>query len=282
MILPIESRIDLVEINTFPVHVLRDDLIHPLISGNKWRKLKGFVQDRKEGIISSGGPYSNHLLACAAYAQMHKLESIGYVRGNYHRFESATMHKCKSLGMQLRYLSNADFKQLLETPSKIMSKSEIERHTYIPFGGDGAEAELGIQEMASQINLSCNPDLVFVPAGTGATAYYLAKHLNPHIKLFVFPAVNNPPEIKALAKRLAILKRQRVTELMPASTSPLGKLGDEEKACILEWNAIHEVKWDPVYNGKLFYALQEKAVQYLARDQKALVIHTGGLFGWHS
>ena len=54
------------------VFVKREDLIHPLISGNKWRKLKYSLQkaaeEGKQHIVTFGGAYSNHVLATAAVA----------------------------------------------------------------------------------------------------------------------------------------------------------------------------------------------------------------------
>ena len=66
--------------------VKRDDLIHPYVSGNKWRKLSYNIALCKEsafhGIVTYGGAYSNHVIACAAACQLNNLKSIGYIRGD--------------------------------------------------------------------------------------------------------------------------------------------------------------------------------------------------------
>src|SRR5688572_7467926 len=67
------------------MHVLRLDKIHTIVSGNKWFKLKYYLvevmEQTKRGIITFGGPYSNHLIATAFACNRSGLSSIGIVRG---------------------------------------------------------------------------------------------------------------------------------------------------------------------------------------------------------
>ena len=90
--------------------IKRDDLIDTEISGNKWRKLKYNIalceSKRKEGILTFGGAYSNHLVATAAACKMAKLKSIGFVRGEELTAESnGTLKRCAELGMELVFIS---------------------------------------------------------------------------------------------------------------------------------------------------------------------------------
>src|SRR5687768_18469442 len=56
------------------IFMKRDDLIHPEISGNKWRKLKYNLEEAKakaaSTIVTAGGPWSNHLAATAAAGRL--------------------------------------------------------------------------------------------------------------------------------------------------------------------------------------------------------------------
>lgn len=65
--------------------IKRDELIHPVIQGNKWRKLKynllAAAEQSADTLLSFGGPYSNHLHALAAAGQMFNFKTIGIVRG---------------------------------------------------------------------------------------------------------------------------------------------------------------------------------------------------------
>ena len=96
--------------NDIQVFVKRDDLLHPEISGNKWRKLKYNIEQaihlHSEGIFTFGGAYSNHLVATAAAAKEFGLKSIGFVRGEELNSNSNdTLKRCAELGMDLQFLS---------------------------------------------------------------------------------------------------------------------------------------------------------------------------------
>src|SRR5882762_1787025 len=87
------------------VFIKRDDLIHPIISGNKWRKLKYLLKraqsENKAHLVTFGGAYSNHLLATAASAAKFGFKVTGIVRGE--EVDNNTLFLCKLHGMQLLF-----------------------------------------------------------------------------------------------------------------------------------------------------------------------------------
>src|SRR5689334_4159964 len=91
--------------------VLRLDLLHPLISGNKWFKLKGYLDEAinigKRAVLTFGGAYSNHILATAAAAKMLGLQSIGVIRGEAPNFFSPTLEDARAEGMHLLFIDRA-------------------------------------------------------------------------------------------------------------------------------------------------------------------------------
>src|SRR5580704_2588882 len=91
--------------NKLNVEVLRLDKIHPDISGNKWFKLKYFIErarkSNKQTLVSFGGAYSNHLLALAAASAIYGFSSIGYIRGERPRQLSHTLLTALGYGMEL-------------------------------------------------------------------------------------------------------------------------------------------------------------------------------------
>ena len=96
------------------IDMLRLDMLHPVISGNKWYKLKhnlNYVVEKKMNkVLSFGGAYSNHLLAAASAAKEYGLSSIGIVRGTYAEDElTPTLLGCLSFGMQLEFVSREDY-----------------------------------------------------------------------------------------------------------------------------------------------------------------------------
>lgn len=96
------------------VCIKRDDQIHPIISGNKWRKLKGNIelalQQGKKGIASFGGAYSNHIHALSYACKINGLSSVGIIRGEQHFQENATLSQAKSWGMNLQFVDRATYK----------------------------------------------------------------------------------------------------------------------------------------------------------------------------
>src|SRR3954471_6162916 len=89
------------------IDMLRLDVIHPVVSGNKWYKLKHNIRHALDkdyhSVLSFGGGYSNHLVATAAAAKICGLRSIGIIRGKYPEL-TPTLKDCKSLGMQLIFI----------------------------------------------------------------------------------------------------------------------------------------------------------------------------------
>lgn len=102
--------------------VKRDDLIHPIISGNKWRKLKFILnQALIEGshtIISMGGAYSNHLHALAYVGKQLNLSTVGYIRGERPTQWSPTLIDLEKWGMELRFVSRSEYSGLRQYKKK--------------------------------------------------------------------------------------------------------------------------------------------------------------------
>ncbi|GAC1481481.1 MAG: hypothetical protein NVS1B13_03660 [Flavisolibacter sp.] len=131
------------------IDVLRLDLLHCVVSGNKWFKLKEYIKEaeavRKKNIITWGGPYSNHLVATAAYAHGVGLKSIGLVRGEQPPKISPTLQQAASYGMDLFYLSRTDYK-IKKIPQELLVKYPenqnylIEIHPYSYSCRDGNDA----------------------------------------------------------------------------------------------------------------------------------------------
>jgi 1-aminocyclopropane-1-carboxylate deaminase/D-cysteine desulfhydrase-like pyridoxal-dependent ACC family enzyme len=91
------------------VYVLRLDKCDPVVSGNKWFKLRFYLEEaiksNKKTIVTYGGPWSNHLVATAAASKKMGLKSLGYVRGKKPALFSHTLNSALALGMELQFLS---------------------------------------------------------------------------------------------------------------------------------------------------------------------------------
>ena len=104
----------LTSIDGFEITLKREDLLHPLVSGNKFRKLKhNLIEAQIQGhqtLLTFGGPFSNHLAATAAAAKITGIKSIGVVRGEEARNLNPTLQFCQDQGMTLYPVSRTDYR----------------------------------------------------------------------------------------------------------------------------------------------------------------------------
>ncbi|MBC7653235.1 MAG: 1-aminocyclopropane-1-carboxylate deaminase/D-cysteine desulfhydrase [Oligoflexus sp.] len=274
------------EINFPPVtdfvklYIKRDDLIHPFISGNKWRKLKfNLLKARalnKNHLVTYGGAYSNHLLATAAAGAKFNFKTSAFVRGE--EIINPVLDLCKLFGMNLIFVSREAYKekyQLLE--SKFNNDDEI---YVLEEGGYGMEAEKGCREII--IELKNNYDHIFCSAGTGATAAGIINQLSLSrlkTKVHIVSSLKSGEFLKPEIDRLLIDKidYQLHTDF---HFGGYAKTKPELINFIKDFTKQTGILIDPVYTSKTLFAIQDLALKdYFNKDDKILMIHTGGLFG---
>lgn len=256
------------------VAVLRIDEVHPVISGNKWFKLQPYLQEAvataKKRIITFGGAWSNHIVATAAAAQAHGLQSIGIIRGEAAPQLSATLLHAQELGMQLRFVSRASY-----AASKLPFSPEV-TDLVIPEGGYGSKGAGGAEAIAA-LFATAAPTHVLCAVGSGTMMAGLVN------------AGCNVTGILVL-KDLAQQMEQQVRTLVkqPASFTiqfnyHWGGYARHHPAlfdAMNDWYRNTAIPSDFVYTGKLFYALQDLAQHdYFPAGSRVICIHSGGLQG---
>ncbi|HEY8894108.1 MAG TPA: pyridoxal-phosphate dependent enzyme, partial [Niastella sp.] len=132
-----------------PADVLRLDRIHPVISGNKWFKLKYHIQEalhqNKKGILTFGGAWSNHLVATALASRQAGLASIGIIRGEAPATPSATLQEVQEYGMQLIFISREAYSdEAAITPAL---QQQYPEYFIVPQGGQSHLGVLGAAEI---------------------------------------------------------------------------------------------------------------------------------------
>lgn len=151
--------------------IKRDDLIHPVISGNKWRKLKYILDHaltmKSHTIISMGGAYSNHLHALAFIGQQLELKTIGFIRGEKPKILSPTLKDLQNWGMELRFVSRVEYRTLRIYKQHSELPGLQEGQYWLPEGGAVELALKGGRELIAEIDLKY--DVMCVPCGTGTT-----------------------------------------------------------------------------------------------------------------
>ncbi len=247
------------------VFVKRDDLIHPIISGNKWRKLKNYLQTfsfgTHSGLLSFGGAYSNHLYALAYAGYSLGIPTVGIIRGDELTIDSNPyLSQMNAWGMQMRFISRTAYR------SKPIP-SDYENYAVIAEGGFG---ELAIQGMEILVNELPECDCIYTAVGTGATAIGLAKYSDKPVM-----------GILTLLNRSEIEAHILPTNLQIEDAYVFGKYAkqnDELDRFCAEFYQKHGIPIEPIYSGRLFYAMIEHIKNgHIAPHSKLVAIHTGGV-----
>jgi 1-aminocyclopropane-1-carboxylate deaminase len=150
------------------VFIKRDDLIHPVISGNKWRKLKySLIKAQAEGknhLVTFGGAYSNHLLATAAAAAKFGFKTTGIVRGE--EVQNDTLFMCSLHGMQLLFTDRESYRDKPALFQKYFADDS--NAFFIDEGGASVEAAKGCSELIAELPQAYT--IIICACGTGTTA----------------------------------------------------------------------------------------------------------------
>jgi len=262
------------------LHIKRDDLIHPLISGNKWRKLKYVLQkarnENKSQLVTFGGAYSNHLLATAAAGAMFGFKATGFVRGeeveNYHLF------LCKLYGMRLIFVSRDAYREKPALFKKYFG-SDTDAF-FIDEGGASPEAAKGCSELIGE--LTDTYDHLFCACGTGTTAAGIINGITGHklpTSFHGIPVFKNGGFIKDEIDKY-LLQPAPFQLHLDYHFGGYAKTTPQLITFIQDFIAHTGLLIDPVYTGKMVYAIFNLATQdRFPPGSKILAIHTGGIWG---
>jgi len=263
------------------VFIKRDDLIHPLISGNKWRKLKYLLlkarEQCKNHLVTFGGAYSNHLLATAAAAAKFGFKSTGFVRGE--QVDNDTLFLCRMHGMHLIFTDRKSYRDK-ETLFKQHFINDADAF-FIDEGGASAAAAKGCGELITELPETYHD--IFCACGTGTTAAGIINGIRHHglsSRLHAIPVFKNGAFIEAEIRKY-LEDQQADFELHTdyhfggyAKTTP--QLIDFIKQFIADTGIVI----DPVYTGKMLYAIYDMVGQGRFKPgSNILAIHTGGTWG---
>lgn len=282
------------ERNDVRLFLKRDDLIHPEISGNKWRKLKYHMKDFYAGgyeqILTFGGAFSNHLAATAALGKLAGIPSHALVRGE-EAGDSPTLEYCNAQGMEWEGISRKDY-DLKDQPEFLETLKALRSGLYIiPEGGKGPAALKGCAEIVEELKGSY--DYLALGAGTGTTAAGILSHPEAP-PLLLYPALKGASFLKgAIAKLLheyqsyAGLKPfprdllVRKLELREAyHFGGFGKINPELVRFLNDFYAQYKLKLDPVYTGKMLFGLLKDIDDGRFKPgTRLLALHSGGLQG---
>lgn len=263
--------------------IKRDDLLHPIIAGNKWRKLKYLLNDAlingADTLVSMGGAYSNHLHALAFAGKCLGLKTIGYVRGEPPDIFNPTLRDLQRWGMDLRFVSRGEYKELRAYKHNDLPGLSANQY-WVPEGGANSLALKGLAEIAGEITMEY--DHLLVACGTGTTLAGLISAAPVTCRITGIAALKGADFLQEDVKRL-LRQNQTYTNWQIVHDYHFGgfaKSTPELQQFVRQFDAIHNVSLEPVYTGKLLFAVFDLLQKgYFKPCQRVVVLHTGGLQG---
>lgn len=259
----------------YPIFVKRDDLIHPVISGNKWRKLHLLLKKAeatgKTRLVSFGGAWSNHLLALAAAAHQQHLEAFAFIRGEQINPQRAAIYAHYGMAYVL-----VDRNSYRDKAGLFADKfGQDNKAFFIDEGGQSPEAIAGCADILHECGN--NWDHIWLAAGTGSTSQgiYQAKAASSWLHSVL--AVQSVELQQKLSREMPLQTRVYVPQQGPR----FGRFSQEQLQIGIDFYRQTGIVPDPVYGLKTLTMLANwLKQQHPTEIGRVLWIHTGGLAGW--
>ena len=262
--------------------IRREDLIHPFVSGNKFRKLKYNLLEaknqKKTTLLTFGGAFSNHIAATAFAGRQNGFKTIGIIRGDELTSkidENPTLKFAQENGMVFEFVSRETYR-LKESDDFIENlKNKFGDFYLIPEGGTNDLAIKGCEEIIDENDSLF--DFICSSIGTGGTISGIINSALPHQKVLGFPSLKGD----FLQKDIRKFAHKENWKLI--SDYHFGGYGKVSKELIEFINAFYQendIPLDPIYTGKMVFGVIDLINQgYFPENSKILMIHTGGLQG---
>ncbi|PIF33207.1 1-aminocyclopropane-1-carboxylate deaminase [Flavobacterium sp. 9] len=268
--------------NDISLTIKREDLIHPFVSGNKFRKLKyNLLQAKAENkttLLTFGGAFSNHIAAVAYAGKEQGFKTIGIIRGEeiLDKIEdNPTLKFAQENGMQFEFVTREDYRHKSEASFIEKLKEKFGDFYLVPEGGTNELAVKGCEEILTEEDAVF--DYVCCAVGTGGTISGLINSALSHQKVLGFPALKGDfltDEIRIFAKK------DNWNLISDYHFGGYGKINLELIEFINAFFEENKVPLDPIYTGKMVFGVIDLIHKnYFPAGSKILLIHTGGLQG---
>ncbi len=258
------------------VFIKREDLIHPFVSGNKWRKLKYVLEDaRQKGmlhLVSFGGAYSNHLVALACAGARYGFKTSAYVRGE--PVKNHMLNLCTTYGMELIFTDRESYKNKWQ-----LFENRFDKNTayFIDEGGKGNLAQKGCAEMISNITGFSH---VCCAIGTGTTFAGIVNGLKKNTIAEGFCVLKNAEAINQEIEQM--IHNKTICRIIHHHFHFGGYAKSNEIISdFIRKSATEQgILFDQVYTAKMMLGIIHLAQQgHYPKGSRILAIHTGGLLG---
>jgi 1-aminocyclopropane-1-carboxylate deaminase len=271
------------------LYILRLDMMHPQINGNKWFKLKYNLVEAKERnfstILTFGGAYSNHIYATAAAGNILGFRTIGVIRGEKHTPLNSTLQFAVEQGMELVYIDRQTYKKRHTEELQNQLKQQFGEVFIIPEGGCNLNGMRGCTEIlqpVTEFNHIC------LACGTGTTLAGMTLSLTQQQKVIGFPVLKGGDFLNADINNL--ITNYLASNLPTPVNSPTpwqlisdyhfggyAKVNQQLKLFCQDFQAQHNIPLDHIYTGKMFYGVMDLIAKGFFKSESLLLVHTGGL-----
>ncbi len=268
------------------LYIKREDLTHPHISGNKYRKLKyNFIKAREQShdtLLTLGGAFSNHIHAVAYAGHEFGFKTIGIIRGERAEPLNPTLQDALNWGMKIHHISRTEYRRKKEEAFLEALKQKFGEFYLVPEGGSNALAVKGCTEIIGDEEKSF--DHLCCACGTGGTIAGIIVAMEGHQRVWGFPAMKNGSflieDISKLIKEYNGKQYDNWQLVTHYHFGGFAKFRPELVTFINDFKRRHGIHLEPVYTGKLLYGITDMVKRGIFRKgEKILAIHTGGLQG---
>ncbi|HQA74853.1 MAG: pyridoxal-phosphate dependent enzyme [Flavobacterium sp.] len=262
--------------------IKREDLLHPYISGNKFRKLKYNIEEvkrlNKNTLLTFGGAYSNHILAVAAVGKEYGFKTIGIIRGEelVNNIENnPTLSKAKEFGMEFDFISRDNYRNKNDENFIATLKLKFGDFYLLPEGGTNLLAIKGCEEIVTSEDDAF--DYICCAVGTGGTisgVINCSKHCQ---KVLGFPALKGDFLQEDIRK---FANKENWELINDYHFGGYAKTTNELIDFMNEFYTQYQIPLDPIYTGKMVFGVFDLIKKnYFPENAKILILHTGGLQG---
>ncbi|MCB0733647.1 MAG: pyridoxal-phosphate dependent enzyme [Flavobacteriales bacterium] len=256
------------------VNMKRDDLIHPFVSGNKWRKLRYNLdacrEQGKDGVVTYGGAYSNHLLAVAVACASAGLKSVGLVRGDELSIRSNyVLRLCDEYGMKLHFLDRRVF-----DATSSLAPLGYESFHFVPMGGANREGVQGCTEILPEDHVFNH---IVLAVGTGTTFRGVVESKPAQSMVHGISVV--PKTDEYIGKLNSLVNNEDVRLHFPDDAG-IGKWNKSHRDLARSFASETGILLDPVYMSPVIsQTLELMSMKLIKPTQNVLIIHSGGMTG---
>jgi 1-aminocyclopropane-1-carboxylate deaminase len=262
--------------------VLRLDLMDPVISGNKWFKLKYHIQEaleqHKKGIVSFGGAFSNHLVALAESCKQHGLRSTGIIRGSEKNIWNVSLEQMKRSDMELLFVSRDEY-NLKEDLTNDFLISHPDYY-YVPEGGQSSQGIRGASEILSYAKPDYSHIVCAIGTGTTAAGIIHACQMEQECLGISSLKVSNSSSNQLLSYLSSVTRKNNYSVNFDYHFGGYAKKTRQLISFMNELYIEENIPTDFVYTAKMFFGTFDLISKgFFSAGSKILLIHSGGLQG---